>query len=147
MILFRRRVAGVNAAALERFAARAVHLVGLKGGPDVLITGDAEIRTLNRRFRQKDRSTDVLSFPSADGEPGDIAISATTAARNARRLGHATSDELKVLLLHGMLHLAGYDHESDRGEMAREEARLRRSLGLPSSLTERARRGAGRPNR
>ena len=138
MITFRRRVAGVNADALERFAAQAGRSVGLRGEPDVLITGDAEIRRLNRQFRHKDKPTDVLSFPTSNGSAGDIAISAATAARNARRLGHSTADELKILLLHGMLHLAGHDHESDTGEMARKEARLRRVLGLAGSLTERA---------
>ena len=128
----------MNSAALEKFAARAARSSGLKGDPDVLITGDAEIRRLNRQFRRKDKVTDVLSFPSMNGSAGDIAISAATAARNARALGHSTGDELKVLLLHGMLHLAGYDHETDNGNMARKESRLRRCLGLPASLTERA---------
>jgi len=137
MIMFRRRVAGVTAAALDRFAARARRCTGLKGKANVLITGDAELRRLNRRFRHQDKPTDVLSFPSLNGAAGDIAISAAMAARNARRLGHSTADELKVLLLHGFLHLAGYDHETDDGEMARQEARLRRTLGLPAALTER----------
>ena len=61
---------------------------------------------------------------------GDLAISAEIAARNARRLGHSAADELKILILHGLLHLAGHDHETDGGEMARKEARLRRALGL-----------------
>jgi len=98
------------------------------------------MRRLNRRFRGENTATDVLSFPSADGagSAGDVAISAEIAARNARHLGHSAADELKILVLHGMLHLAGYDHETDKGEMARKEAHLRRALGLPTALTERA---------
>jgi probable rRNA maturation factor len=92
---------------------------------------------LNRRFRRKDRATDVLSFAGQNGAAGDIAISAETAARNARRLGHSTAAELKVLILHGALHLAGYDHEHDRGQMARREQRLRRQFRLPTGLIER----------
>lgn len=143
MVIFRKRVAGVSATALERFAQRARGAAGVKGEINVLLTGDSEIRRLNRQFRHKDKATDVLSFPGIDARfAGDIAISVSTAARNARRLGHPAADEVKVLLLHGVLHLAGYDHETDQGEMARKEARLRRTLGLPASLIERtARRG------
>ena len=72
------------------------------------------------------------------GGSGDIAISAEIAASNAGRLGHSAGDELKILILHGLLHLAGYDHETDAGEMAREEARLRRALRLPVALIERS---------
>jgi len=91
---------------------------------------------LNRRFRRKDKTTDVLSFPSLDG--GDIAISLPLAKQNARALGHGIGDELKILILHGALHLKGHDHESDDGSMARLEQRLRKKLALPLSLTERA---------
>ena len=103
---------------------------------EILITGNRRIRELNRRFRGKDKSTDVLSFPRSGG--GDIAISAEMAATNAERYGHAVADELKVLILHGILHLAGYNHERDNGEMAAREAAMRRQLGLPGSLIERA---------
>ncbi len=100
------------------------------------------MRQLNRRFRRKDKATDVLSFPAGNQfselSAGDLAISAQIAAANARRMGHSTSNEIKVLILHGMLHLAGYDHETDNGEMAREEQRLRKSLGLPTALIERS---------
>ncbi len=147
MVILRHPIAGVNRAALERFAGRVRRAAGLRGEVHVLITGDAEVRRLNRQFRRQDKPTDVLSFPGICRElAGDVAISATTAARNARRLGHSTADELKVLLLHGLLHLAGYDHERDRGEMARKEERLRRELGLPVSLTERS-NGSGRRRR
>jgi len=139
MVILRYPIAGATAAVLERFAGRARRAAGLRGEVNVLVTGDAEVRRLNRRFRHKDKPTDVLSFPGVDPTfAGDIAISAQMAARNARRLGHSVGDELKILLLHGVLHLAGYDHETDDGRMARMEQRLRRGLGLPASLTERA---------
>ena len=145
MVILRHPIAGVSRAALERFAGRASRAAGLRAEVNVLVTGDAEVRRFNRQFRNKDKPTDVLSFPGGDEEfAGDIAISAATAARNARRLGHSTADELKVLLLHGLLHLAGYDHERDRGEMARKEQRLRRELGLPVSLIERVGASGGR---
>lgn len=102
------------------------------------------MRCLNRQFRAKDLPTDVLSFPSPSLPPnkpaptaGDIAISVEIAAQNAGKLGHSTAEEVKILVLHGILHLAGFDHERDNGEMARKEARLRRTLGLPLALIER----------
>ncbi len=147
MVILRHPIAGVSQAALERFAARARRAAGLRGEVNVLVTGDGEVRRLNRQFRHQDKPTDVLSFPGLDRElAGDIAISAATASRNAKRLGHTTAEELKVLLLHGLLHLAGYDHERDRGEMARKEQRLRRDLGLPVSLIERS-NGTGQRRR
>jgi len=129
-------LAGVNRLALSRFVRRAQKLARLSGEVEILITGNRRIRELNRRFRGKDKSTDVLSFPRSGG--GDIAISAEMAATNAERYGHAVADELKVLILHGILHLAGYNHERDNGEMAAREAAMRRQLGLPGSLIERA---------
>ena len=102
------------------------------------------MRRLNRQFRQKDKPTDVLSFPSDlssksyEKYAGDLAISIDIARQNAQRLGHSLDEEIKVLMLHGVLHLAGYDHESDNGEMARTEERLRRKLGLPTALISRA---------
>jgi len=81
------------------------------------------------------------------GLAGDIAISAEIAARNAKALGHSTADEIKTLALHGILHLAGYDHEQDNGAMAKQEEKLRRSLGLPVSLTERSGRSTSRDSR
>jgi probable rRNA maturation factor len=136
-VIVHSKVRGVSARALGRFAARAQRAAGVRGGVDVLITSSAELRRLNRRFRGEDQATDVLSFPSADETAGDLAISADIAARNARRLGHTAADEMKILILHGLLHLAGYDHETDAGEMARKEARLRQALGLPAALIER----------
>jgi probable rRNA maturation factor len=98
------------------------------------------MRKLNRRFRDKDSTTDVLSFAPftvVSGFAGDIAISLDLAARNAKRLGHSVADEVYILVLHGILHLAGYDHEGDNGEMAARESELRRRLGLPEALIER----------
>ena len=121
---------------LNRFVRRAQTLTRVRGEVTVLVTGNARVQELNRRFRRKNKPTDVLSFPGTEG--GDIAISAEIALQNARRYGHRRLDELKILVLHGMLHLAGYDHERDNGIMAAREARLRARLGLPASLIERA---------
>jgi probable rRNA maturation factor len=108
----------------------------------VLLTTDAALRSLNRRFRGKNKPTDVLSFPAAVLSPeriaGDLAISVETARHQAAEQDHALAIELKVLILHGLLHLAGYDHESDSGRMARRERSLRAQLRLPQGLIERA---------
>ncbi len=89
------------------------------------------MRSLNRRYRREDRATDVLAFPASDGELlGDIVISVPYASRQARRRGEPVSREVQRLLLHGFLHLSGYDHETDDGEMDALEAKLRRRLGL-----------------
>jgi len=113
--------------------------VGLRGEVSVLLTTDDGIRALNRRFRKKNKATDVLSFPveAGFGLAGDLAISVETAARQAAEQGHRLSVELRVLMLHGLLHLAGYDHEVDDGAMARKERRLRAKLRLPQGLIER----------
>lgn len=126
--------------ALGALAAEAARAVKLKGAVSVLLTGDGAIRRLNREFRKKDKATDVLSFPAAAGRAvaGDVAISVETAARQAREQGHALAAELRILVLHGLLHLAGFDHESDTGEMARKEAALRRRFGLGAGLIERS---------
>lgn len=151
VIIFATTVDGVSTAALERFARRARKLARVRGEVDVLISGDASLRELNRRYRGKNQPTDVLSFLRSNGAGGgDIAISAHIARSNARRYGHSTADELKILVLHGMLHLAGYDHETDDGRMRKLEARLRSQLGLPASLIERAhssRRRAAKPEK
>src|SRR5690242_7317978 len=127
---------GVTPAQIQRFVRQAQILAKVQGEVDVLISGNQRLRELNRRFRRKNKPTDVLSFPRPSG--GDIAISADIARDNARLYGHSLADELKVLVLHGMLHLAGYDHETDNGRMARAEARLRARLKLPASLIDRA---------
>ena len=111
----------------------------------IVIGSDESLRDANRRFRGKRGVTDVLSFPDGEnGRLGDILISAAQADRQAARFGHNVEDELKILTLHGLLHLLGYDHETDDGRMRRVEKRWRRKLGLPHSLTE---RGAGRRRR
>ena len=128
---------------LARYLREAQMAVGLKGEVSVLLTTDDGIRGLNRRFRKKNKATDVLSFPAAPGfgVAGDLAISVETAARQAVEQGHRLSVELRVLMLHGMLHLAGMDHEVDDGKMARKERRLRAQLGLPMGLIERVETG------
>jgi len=132
---------GTSPRALARFLAHAQASVGLPGEVTVLLTTDATIRDLNRRFRGKDAATDVLSFPAADllqnQEKGDLAISVETARKQALEQGHTLAIELRVLILHGLLHLAGYDHEADEGKMERRERRLRAALGLPQGLIER----------
>jgi probable rRNA maturation factor len=109
-----------------------------RGALTIALVTDARVRALNRRFRRKDRPTDVLSFPAEEPDHlGDIVIAAGVARRQARHAGHSFSTELRVLALHGLLHLLGYDHERDAGRMARVERRLRRQGGLPLGLLER----------
>jgi probable rRNA maturation factor len=149
------------AAWLSRVAPRAA-----AGDVTLAIVSDARVRALNRAYRSKDKATDVLSFPAGlqtsdfrlQEEPsgrspksgvrspkpvflGDIVIARGVAKRQANDAGHPESTEWRVLALHGLLHLLGYDHETDNGRMARAEARLRRAGGLSSGLIE---RGAGR---
>jgi probable rRNA maturation factor len=109
-----------------------------------LIANDAEVRRLNRQFRGKNQATDVLSFPPANpnGVAGDIAISIDRARIQAAERGHSLADELRILMLHGALHLAGMDHESDSGKMARAESRWRKKLRLPDGLIERSQQKA-----
>jgi probable rRNA maturation factor len=135
--------AALGKSRLTRFLASAKKASGLSGSISVLLTGDKEIRRLNREYRHKDKATDVLSFPAAESGgrarlAGDLAISVETAAREADAREHALILELETLLLHGVLHLAGYDHETDSGEMARKEEALRRKLGLSRGLIARA---------
>jgi probable rRNA maturation factor len=135
---------GLSKAGLARFLNRARAAVGIKGEVHVLLADDATLRRLNRTFRGKNKATDVLSFPAGDagngngvGVAGDLAISLETAARQAAQFGHSLRDEVRVLLLHGTLHLAGFDHEADAGEMAAREAELRRELRVETSLIAR----------
>jgi probable rRNA maturation factor len=123
---------------LQQFAENARRTAKLSGAVTVLLTDSATLKGLNRRYRGKSKATDVLSFPSDfPGSSGDLAISVDIAAEQATHLGHSLTKEICVLILHGMLHLAGHDHEMDAGEMAALESRLRRRFGLPLSLTER----------
>ena len=138
--------AGLTRRNLKAFAARLERDVTGGRSFTCLLSDDAELQRLNRQFLKHDYPTDVLSFPSGDGrratgdEPlGEIAISLDRAAAQARELGHSLETEVEILLLHGVLHLQGMDHEKDRGRMARAEQRHRRELGLPSGLIERVR--------
>ena len=138
----------LSSRALERFLREAKRSAGVAGDVGVLITGNGRMQALNRKFRGKNEPTDVLSFPAATRESefcGDIAVSAEIAAQNALRYGHSLDQEIKLLILHGMLHLAGYDHERDNGRMARREQRLRREFHLPLTLIERTGNGAQPP--
>ena len=146
MVIFDKTVAGLSPATLERFLLRARRAAGLRGTVNVLVTGSPAMRSLNARFRRKPKATDVLSFPAGparEGDPkpargaGEIAISADIAARNSIRFGHSPAQEVKILALHGILHLAGYDHERDNGQMAEKEENLRHRLGLPAALIAR----------
>ncbi|HUZ96587.1 MAG TPA: rRNA maturation RNase YbeY [Edaphobacter sp.] len=135
---------------LTRFLNRAREAVGLRGDVEVLLADDATLRSLNKTFRHKNKATDVLSFPAAEnpyGHAGDLAISLDTAARQAAAFGHTLRDEVRILLLHGLLHLSGLDHETDDGEMAAREAELRRELRLPITLIERVSTTKKRVNR
>ena len=106
-----------------------------------LLTNDRELQRMNREFLQHDYPTDV--FPFRRHRPmallGELAISTERAAAQAAEFGHTLLDELRILMLHGVLHLTGMDHERDRGEMARAERKWRIQLGLPNSLIARAR--------
>jgi probable rRNA maturation factor len=130
----------VRAPGLGRWL-QSVAPVRARGSLTVAVVPDARVRALNRTYRAKDTATDVLSFPA--GEPGllgDVVIAGGIARRQAREAGHTLQDELRVLALHGLLHLLGYDHErDDGGRMARLERRLRRKGGLREGLIERAR--------
>jgi len=106
----------------------------------IAVVPDGRVQQLNRRYRRTDAPTDVLSFPSDErGYLGDVVIAAGVARRQAAHAGHSLQHELRVLALHGLLHLLGYDHERDGGRMARVEARLRRQGGLREGLIERHR--------
>jgi len=146
LVILQKRVAQLSPQALARFVLRARRAVGLGGIPNVLVTSSTQVRTLNRLYRGKNKATDVLSFPSLAPfsraarhrvPPGDIAISADIARQNAALFGHSAAEEVKILALHGILHLAGFDHERDNGTMARKEMKLRQRLHLPAALIER----------
>ena len=148
MILNQQRAVRLARRPLEHFLRRLQRELGFQEtGVTIALVSDAEIARMNETFRKKEGPTDVLSFPAAArGGPrslrhtsnkrkageflGDIAIAPATARRYARKHGRTLPAELRVLILHGVLHLMGYDHESDRGEMDRVERRLRRRFGL-----------------
>jgi probable rRNA maturation factor len=137
LITFRRKPASLDRSVLESFA-ETLHTRVARGREfHCLITGDSELRALNKSYLGHDYPTDVLSFP---GEPpwlGDIAISLARARAQSKQFGHSVEDEVRILMLHGVLHLKGMDHETDGGRMARAEKRWRGRLGLPSGLIER----------
>jgi len=138
-VLFRRTPPEFRRRTVERFARRLQYEVAKGRSFACLVTGDAEMRRLNRRFRGMDYPTDVLSFPSAAPAHhlGDLAISLVRARAQARVVGHRIEREVEILMLHGLLHLLGFDHDRDRGQMARAEKRWRTRLGLGAGLIER----------
>ena len=140
LITFRRKPANLDINAISGFAEQLRRRV-LRGRDfHCVITGDAELARLNKDFRGKNSTTDVLSFPQTDidGYAGDLAISLGRARAQAREFGHPAATEVCILMLHGVLHLKGMDHEADSGEMARAERRWRKALNLPSGLVERS---------
>jgi probable rRNA maturation factor len=137
-LLVRRNSRRVRRAELRGFLSQLTKRVARGREIACLITDDCELRDLNRRFRRASYATDVLSFPNNAG--GEIAISLDRAAAQAAKYGHSVGDELRILMLHGALHLVGMDHETDSGEMARAEMRWRRRFGLPCGLIERVSR-------
>jgi probable rRNA maturation factor len=148
MIVNRQRRVPVAVAPLQDFYERVQHV--LRFQPESvtvqLISDDAMAR-LNQTYRKKSGPTDVLSFPATGGKPthnaeylGDIAISPETARRNARRFSRSLALEMRILILHGMIHLAGFDHETDHGEMERLERRLRLKLGVAKRVKASKRR-------
>jgi probable rRNA maturation factor len=138
LITFRRKPATLDVPSLFSFAETL--RAGVARGREFhcLMTNDAELQALNAQFRGKNYPTDVLSFPGVmDQSLGDVAISMQRARAQAREWRHTVEDELRILMLHGVLHLRGMDHETDAGQMKRAEIRWRRKLGLPVSLIER----------
>ena len=133
--------AGVRAPGLAAWL-QSVAPARARGSLTIAVVTDVRVRALNRDYRKKNQNTDVLSFP-ADGRAstrflGDVVIAAGVARRQAREAGHSLQTELRILALHGLLHLLGYDHEHDDGRMARLERRLRHRGGLREGLIERA---------
>ena len=130
----RQRKTRIDTKAWESFAEKAAAAIGKNGSTaTVAFVSDKAIRQLNHQFRNVDKATDVLSFPADEIDKlnlGDIAISVETAARQAKENGLTFDEEVAQLILHGLLHLSGYDHETDNGEMNRLELRLRRRLGI-----------------
>lgn len=138
-VLFRHPSRRVLRRPLREFLHEAASRIAPNLSITCLVTDDRELHRLNRAFRNKDAATDVLSFPSAGGSAAEMAISLDRAAEQAADFGHSLDEELRILMLHGLLHLAGMDHEKDRGEMAKTEALWRKRLKLPTGLIERAR--------
>ena len=130
VLLNRQKARPVSAPRLRRVLREVAQALRVRGELSLVLAGDGLLRRLNREYRGKDKTTDVLSFPGDGGEAGlgDIVISVAKAERNARRFGRTLPQELDVLALHGFLHVLGYDHEADNGAMDRLEGRLRQRL-------------------
>lgn len=141
-LIFQRAPRELSRRALKDFACRLERDVARGGHFNCLFAGDDELQRLNREFLGHDYPTDVLSFPSPgpDGFLGEMAISVDRAREQAHAFGHSLENEIEILMLHGVLHLMGMDHERDHGRMARAERGRRRELGLPAGLIERGRR-------
>jgi probable rRNA maturation factor len=138
-LIFLRVPRGISRAALRQFAARIGNEIARGASFRCLLTDDRELRRLNREFLGKDYPTDVLAFPEPgpDGFLGELAISVERAREQALAFGHSLEDELRILMLHGLLHVTGMDHVKDGGHMARSEKKWRRHFGLPVGLIER----------
>jgi len=132
MIVNCQRGLRVNQAALRRFSARLERALRLRPHSfGVALVSQQRSAALNRRYRRRPQATDVLSFAAeGNGALGEVVISVPTAQSNARRYRHSLEEEIKLLMVHGVLHLVGYDHETDSGQMNRREHALRRRLGL-----------------
>jgi probable rRNA maturation factor len=131
-VVNRQRRVKLDTNAWATFAERALEVIGNSGSSaTIAFVSDKNIQKLNREFRRVDKATDVLSFPADEPDNlGDVAISVETAAKQAKENGLSFDDEIAQLILHGLLHLSGYDHETDNGEMNRLELKLRRELGV-----------------
>ncbi|MBM3766794.1 MAG: rRNA maturation RNase YbeY [Acidobacteria bacterium] len=141
-LLFEKTPSGLDRKTLRQFLRTLTATVAGERPFTCLITNDASLQRLNVSFLGHDYATDVLSFPSIDGarELGEIAISHQRAAEQAASFGHSIETEIEILMLHGVLHLLGHDHETDRGAMRRLEKKWRVQLSLPASLIERTRK-------
>jgi len=131
-VVNRQRRLKLDTEAWSTFADRALDAIGKsESSATIAFVSDKRIRALNRQFRGVDKATDVLSFPAED-EPnlGDVAVSVDTAEVQAKANGLTLTSEISQLILHGLLHLCGYDHETDNGEMNRLELRMRKRLGI-----------------
>jgi probable rRNA maturation factor len=144
-LIFRRAPRGLSQRGLRAYATLLERMVADGRHFSCLLSDDRELRRLNRQFLDRDYPTDVLSFPALPPSEslGEIAISTVRAAKQARQHGHSLEQEIAILMLHGLLHLLGMDHENDHGRMDRTERRYREELGLPVGLIERAQRGKG----
>jgi len=132
-VVNRQRGKKIDTGSWVAFAEKAIDAIGKHGSSaTIAFVSDNSIRKLNQQFRNTDKATDVLSFPSGEEDTnlGDIAISVETAAQQAKDNDLTFENEIAQLILHGLLHLSGYDHETDNGEMNRLELRLRKKLGI-----------------